>query len=302
MPIELKQDTVSAWIPTRPEDGHKGTFGHVFVLAGSRGFTGAAKLACEAAARSGAGLVTLGIPHPLADIFAISLTEIMSLRLPSTESETLAAEAVETALKFAHEKQAILIGPGLSRNPETAQFVLDFLPHAPAPLVIDADALNALSEQPSLLQDIRSDCILTPHPGEMARLTELSTQEIGQNREQVAIEYAQTWNCVVVLKGHGTVIAGPDGQCALNTTGNHGLGTGGTGDILAGLIAGLLAQGIPAFKAAALGVYLHGLAGDIAAEQYSARAMLAGDVLRTLPEAWKRLEDKRTQRAGFLGR
>lgn len=302
MAEELKLDGVRTWIPARPEDGHKGTFGHVFVLAGSRGFTGAAKLACEAAARSGAGLVTLGIPHPLADLFAASMTEVMSLRLASTEAETLSADALDMALEFAKEKQAILIGPGLSRNSETAQFILDFLPQSPAPLVIDADGLNALSEQPSLLHDIRPDCILTPHPGEMARLTGLSAKEIQEDRERVTAKYAQTWNCVVVLKGHRSVIAGPDGQTAVNTTGNHGLGTGGTGDVLSGLLAGLLAQGMAPFEAAGLGVYLHGLAGDIAAEQFTPRAMLAGDVLRALPEAWKRLEDTRPQRAGFLGR
>lgn len=301
MAMELTLNTVRGMIPSRAEAAHKGDFGHVFVIAGSRGFTGAARLACEAAGRSGAGLVTLGVPYPLADAMACALLEAMSFRLPSTESETVSVEALEMALSFARDKQCVLIGPGLSREPETAQFVLDFLPQSPAPLVADADALNALSEQPAIVHDLTPGTILTPHPGEMARLTGLSSRAVQEDREGIAARYAEEWNVVVVLKGYRTVVAAP-GKTAMNTTGNHGMATGGTGDVLAGLIAGLRAQGMEAFEAAALGVFLHGLAGDIAAERHTARGMIAGDLLSVLGEAWKRVGEDSGSRAGFLAR
>ena len=300
MVMELDAAQVLQKLPERPAEGHKGTFGHVFVIAGSRGYTGAAKLAAEGAGRSGAGLVTLGIAFPLANVIAAGLLETMSLRLPSTEQETIAFEALEAALQFANRVQSAVLGPGLSSNSDTVQFVLDFLPGCPVPLVLDADGLNALSEQPALAAEAVHGLIMTPHPGEMARLTGLSTEEIQGNREAVAAQYAQEWNSVVVLKGHPTIVAAPGGPIAVNSTGNHGLAKGGTGDILAGLLGGLLAQGMTPFDAACTGVYLHGLAGDLAQARYTSRGMLAGDVLQCLPEAWKALEEDRPQRAGFL--
>jgi len=290
MTTSLTLDGLRAVLPNRPEAGHKGIFGHLFVLAGSRGFTGAAKLVCEAACRSGVGLVTLGIPYPLGDIIACALTEAMSLRLPSTDGESLAHEGLDQALAFAADKQAVVLGPGLSRHPGTIAFVQDFLPHCPTPLLVDADGLNALSEHPELLHEVRRPCILTPHPGEMARLLGGSTAAVQADREGTAKAFAMQYGCGVVLKGHGTVIAAPDGRLAVNPTGNSGLASGGTGDVLAGLIGGLLAQGMLAFDAACLGVYLHGLAADIVAERASKRGMIARDVIRALPEAWRRIE------------
>lgn len=306
---ELTRENIRGLLPPRPENGHKGTFGHLFVLAGSRGFTGAAKLVCRAAERSGVGLVTVGVPYPLGDIIAAALTETMSLRLPATDAESFSREALEPALQFAADKQAVVLGPGVSRDPETVAFVLDFARESPVPLVIDADGLNALSKRPTALQDIGRPCILTPHPGEMARLTGLSTAGIQKDREGAAKRLAEasaafpslspsllpeTRNpkpgCVVVLKGYRTVIAAPDGRTAVNPTGNSGLASGGTGDVLAGLLGGLLAQGMAPYEAACLGVYLHGLAGDLAAEQFTARGMTAGDVIAALPQAWRALE------------
>lgn len=291
MAKELDKTAVQDRMPRRPDVGHKGTFGHLFVIAGSRGFTGAAKLACEAAGRSGVGLVTVGIPYPLGDIIAAALTETMSLRLPSTDTESLSADALEPALNFARNTQAVVLGPGLSRHSATASFVLDFVPQCPAPLLVDADGLNALSENPAVLHELRQPCVLTPHPGEMARLTGMSTKEVQENRASIAARVAAERGCVVVLKGYRTVVAAPDGETAVNTTGNNGLGSGGTGDVLAGLIGGLLAQGASAYDAACLGVYVHGLAGDIAAERLTRRALIASDVIAALPEAWRVLEE-----------
>ncbi len=290
MSQELDGAFIRKCLPERPEAGHKGTFGHVFVLAGSRGFTGAAKLTCTAAYRAGAGLVTLATPHPLGDIMAVALTETMTCRLASTAEETFAHVAVDKAVHFAQGKNAVVIGPGMSRHPETVGFVQDVLPQFGLPLVVDADALNALSEQPELLHEIHTPCILTPHPGEMARLVGCSTKTVQADRVAVAQALAQEMHKVVVLKGFRTVVADPSGQTCINPTGNQGMGTGGVGDVLAGLLGGLLAQGIDAFEAACLGVYLHGLAGDLAAEKCTARALMARDVLNALPAAWQAVE------------
>lgn len=289
----ITMDTARGLLPVRPEDGHKGTFGHVFIIAGSRGFTGAAKLACHAAGRSGVGLVTLGVPFPLGDIIAMELLEAMSLRLPATEAETVAQDALERALTFSQDKQAVVLGPGISRHADTTAFVHDFVPACSPPLVVDADGLNALSENVASLRERAAPTILTPHPGEMARLLGTTTAEVQADREGSARHAANDLGVTLVLKGQGTVVAAPDGRVAVNTTGNHGMGTGGTGDVLAGLLGGLLAQGVEPFDAACLGVFTHGLAGDIAAEAYTARGMVAGDLLNALPEAWMALEGDR---------
>jgi ADP-dependent NAD(P)H-hydrate dehydratase / NAD(P)H-hydrate epimerase len=291
MARELSRDYARALIPPREAGSHKGSFGHLLIIAGSRGFTGAVKLCCDAAGRSGAGLVTAAIPHPLGDIVAANLREAMTHRLPATEAETLAHNAFERALDFARDKDAVALGPGISRNPETTHFVLDFIPHCPVPLLVDADGLNAVSEAPDVLNETRSPVVLTPHPGEMARIQGIGIPEVQANREKQARALADRTGAVVVLKGHGTLVAVPGEEAFINPTGNHGMATGGTGDVLTGLMGGLLAQGVAALDAACLGVYLHGLAGDIATERLTARAMMAGDITEALPEAWHRLEE-----------
>lgn len=274
-------------LPPRPPEGHKGTFGHVFIIAGSRGFTGAMRMTCEAAGRAGSGLVTVGIPHALGDVAAITLLEAMSRLLPDTPQQTIAAAALDPALAFAEDKQAVVLGPGLSTHEETAAFVQGFVPQCAPPLVIDADGLNNLAHDLAPL-DKRPDgtTIITPHPGEMARLAGCDTRTVQADREAVARDFAAAHGVVVVLKGFHTVVAHPDGETATNTTGGSGLGTGGTGDVLAGLLGGLLAQGLSPWDAARLGVWVHGYAGDCAAEQYTARAMLARDVLECIPQAF----------------
>ncbi|MBI4558089.1 MAG: NAD(P)H-hydrate dehydratase [Candidatus Hydrogenedentes bacterium] len=292
MAVRITGKMVRELLPKRPVDAHKGTFGHVYVIAGSRGLTGAAKLSCLAAARSGVGLVTLGIPRALADVFAASLMEVMTHTLPCTHSETLAEAAVDMALEFAKGKQAVVLGPGISQHPQTRGFVERFVSECPAPLVVDADGLNCLSGNLDLLEVSPASKIITPHPGEMARLLGVTTDEVQKHREKVASCTATERRCVVVLKGHRTVVADAEGHVYVNTTGNSGMATGGTGDVLSGLIGGLLAQGLSAADAARVGVFLHGLAGDLAAKTATERGMIADDLLEAIPRAWKQLEPK----------
>ncbi|MBX7258723.1 MAG: NAD(P)H-hydrate dehydratase [Candidatus Hydrogenedentes bacterium] len=287
-PITLQ--LVRERLPVRPVDGHKGTFGHVFILAGSRGFTGAAKLAAESAGRSGVGLVTVGSPRPLADAMAVALYEAMSRPLPATPEETLSYDALEPALAFAVDKQAVVLGPGISQHPETRRFVLEFVRQCPTPMIVDADGLNCLSTAADTLAEAKAPILITPHPGEMARLMQCTATEVQADRENIAKRAAQRFACVVALKGHRTVIADPNGNALVNPTGNAGLASGGTGDVLAGLLGGLLAQGISPYDAALIGVYTHGLAADIAVKSTTQRGLIARDVTHALPMAWHFLE------------
>ncbi len=285
----LTRTMVRQLLPHRPHDGHKGTFGHVFIVGGSRGFTGAVKLASLAAARSGVGLVTAGVPRPLGDVLASSLLEVMTYMLDATPAESVAHEALEPALAFARDKDAVVIGPGLSRHPSTCAFVLEFVAKCPVPLLADADALNALSTSLDNLRRRETPLVVTPHPGEMSRLTGLSVETIQQARQATAEDFAKRFKCIVVLKGYETVVS--DGhETYLNATGNSGLATGGTGDVLSGIIGGLMAQGLHPFDASRLGVYFHGLTGDLAAQRMGERALIAGDLLGCFPEAWRAIE------------
>jgi len=290
MSAQIHAAMAARLLPPRPPNAHKGTYGHVFVLAGSRGFTGAAKLTAMAAARSGTGLVTLGIPDMLADVFAAALIEVMSCPLPSTTAGSLSKNAVEPALEFCAGKQAVVLGPGLSQHPDTIAFVTDFVRRSTLPLVIDADGLNALATDPSAWAQARGRTVVTPHPGEMARLLGTTTAGVQAHRENTAATFAARHDCVVVLKGHRTVIAAPNGDVFVNPTGNEGMATGGTGDVLAGLVGGLIAQGAEPINAAILGTYAHGLAGDLAAAAKTPRGMIASDVIAAIPDAWRAIE------------
>lgn len=290
MPNDIDLTYARRLLPPRPEDGHKGTFGHALIIAGSRGFTGAAKLAAEGAYRSGAGLVTVAMPATLQVGIASSLLEAMSIGLRATDDGTIASEALGAALEAAAKRDAVAIGPGVSLHSATADFVREFVAECPKPMVIDADGLNVLARHTELLQVTSAHAIVTPHPGEMARLSGVTTGEIQSDRLAAASAFAQHHRCIVALKGYRTVVAGPDGEEFINTTGNSGLATGGTGDVLTGLIAGLLAQGCEPLDAAVLGVFVHGLAGDIAADAMTQRGMMAGDVCDCIPDAWALLE------------
>jgi hydroxyethylthiazole kinase-like uncharacterized protein yjeF len=272
-------------LPPRPFASHKGTFGHLLVLAGSEGKTGAATLACEASLRAGAGLVTLGIAASLNDIMEVKLTEAMTLPLP----EAAVARALgQTALKpiraFVDDKFTLAVGPGLGTHPETRDLVCRLVRDLACPMVIDADCLNNLAGDTDCLKDAAGPRILTPHPGEMGRLVGLSTPEVQARRLEVARETAARWNVTLVLKGAQTVVAAPDGRVSFNSTGNPALASGGTGDVLTGLIGGFLAQGLSPWDAARLGVYLHGLAADFFISHYGPRGLIAGDLLAVFPE------------------
>ena len=279
------------WVPRRPAASHKGTYGRVCIVAGSTGMTGAAALASEAALRAGAGLVTLAVPKHLNPILESLLPEVMTLPMPETEAGSLAASGTSTILEFAERTKSVLaIGPGLSQNPETTTLVHQLVRENQEQglglrMVIDADGLNALAQTKELLSFLNGEAVLTPHPGEMARLTNTSIPTLEADRISTAQQFANKHSVTLVFKGAPTVTGTPNGDVWINSTGNPGMATGGMGDLLTGIIAGLMAQGISSEKAAALGVYLHGLAGDIAAEKLGMHGLIASDVLKAVPQA-----------------
>ena len=276
-------------LPLRPTHSHKGTYGRVFVAAASTGMTGAAALTSAGALRVGAGLVTLGAPKSLNPILEVKLTEVMTLPLPETAEGSLALEAKSHILEAVERTKSVLaIGPGLSQHPETVALVHSLIRESDTPTVIDADGINALSKSNrASLASLSPQTVLTPHPGEMARLIGSTVEALERDRIGIAQRFAETHDVTLVLKGAPTVVAGGNGEVWINSTGNAGMATGGMGDILTGLIAGLMAQKVPAFDAALLGVYLHGLAADIVAESIGMHGLMAGDVLDTIPKAIK---------------
>jgi len=280
---------IATLLPVRQRDAHKGSFGRALILAGSEGLTGAAALASEAALKVGAGLVTLGIPRSLNAIMEVKLTEVMTRPLPETESLSLANGARDEIMSLVDGIDVVALGPGLSRNPETVSLIQQLCKEINIPKVIDADGLNALAEDKNILKGLGPQTVLTPHPGEMSRLMGCSIPDVESDRMGIAQKFAEENGVVLVLKGAPTVIADPQGMAYLNSTGNPGMASGGTGDVLTGAIAGFLSQGLDATEAAMLGVYIHGLAGDLAAAAQGEAGMLAGDVLQQLPAAIQQL-------------
>jgi NAD(P)H-hydrate epimerase len=290
-----------AWIAQpRKLAAHKGNYGHVLVLAGSVGKTGAAALAAEAALRAGAGLVTVATPESALPIVASLGREFMTEPLPETDQGTLSLRALDHGRldKLVEGKTVLAVGPGLGTVPETAELIRAVINKYPLPLVLDADGLNAFAGCMSTFRTATRPpgaTVLTPHPGEMARLTGLKTAEIQARRVEVAREFSQKYRLNLVLKGYKSLTAAPDGQVWVNPTGNPGLATGGTGDVLTGLLAGLLAQYAdrPLTAVVAAAVYLHGLAGDLAAQDLGQHSLIAGDVLARVPGAYKVLGESR---------
>ena len=282
------------WIPPRHTNSHKGTYGRVFIVAASTGMTGAAALAGEAVLRVGAGLVTLGIPKSLNPILEAKVSEVMTLPLPETAEGSLNLDAKSQILEYVNRTGSVLaIGPGLSQQPETVALVHSLIRDSDQPMLIDADGLNALSKSEDLLSSLPAHTVLTPHPGEMTRLVGGTVVELENNRIRIGQQFAQEHGVTLVLKGVPTVIAGANGGTWLNSTGNPGMSTAGMGDVLTGIIAGLMAQELSSYKAAVLGVYLHGLAGDIAAESTGMHGLMARDVLAAVPEAMETCTVKR---------
>ncbi len=275
----------SSLLSPRPPDSHKGRFGHLLILAGSRGMVGAALLAARGGLRTGAGLVTVALPESLAPSSLDGLPEAMILPLPETTRGTPAERALEVILEQIPGKQAMVIGPGLSRHKSTTRLVRELITHVKVPLVVDADGLNALADNPSILLESVSDIVATPHPGELGRLLGLDAAQIQEQRIEVARSFSKKYGLLVVLKGARTVVASPSGQVSINTTGNAGMAAGGMGDVLTGAIGALIAQGHSPREAAVLGAYLHGRAGDIAAAESGPWGYLAAEVADRIPSA-----------------
>jgi ADP-dependent NAD(P)H-hydrate dehydratase / NAD(P)H-hydrate epimerase len=274
----------------RERSAHKGRFGHCLVVAGSTGKTGAAAMAANSAVRTGAGLVTLAVPASLNAILEVKTTEAMTLPLPDSGEGYLSRLAKEAIVEAFAGKDAVALGPGISWRRETALLVRDLVEEAVLPLVIDADGLNALSDDPSvLLRKKSADLILTPHPGEMARLAGIATVDVEADRIGTARSFAARYGVYLVLKGARTVIAAPDGSIAINGSGNPGMASGGMGDVLTGVLVALLGQGYDPFTACKLGVFLHGYAADLAAAEKGEIGMSASDVQERLPYALKQL-------------
>jgi NAD(P)H-hydrate epimerase len=273
--------------PARRDDAHKGDFGRTLIIAGSRGMMGAACLAATSALRGGAGLVTVAVPASALPIVASYEPSYLTLGLPEDEHGRIRQSAMQSLNEVLSRQTSVAVGPGIGQSAGLLELVVELYGTLPLPCVFDADALNLLAKRSFLVK--RSPGapprILTPHPAEFARLTGKTVDSIQADRTGSAAEFAKSNQVIVVLKGSNTVIT--DGtKVAINTTGNSGMATGGTGDVLTGVIASLLAQGMPAFEAAHLGVHLHGLAGDLAAEELSRPGMIASDMLHFLGRAW----------------
>lgn len=282
-PMEtIDGEFVKEALPKRKKDGHKGDFGKNYILAGSVGFTGAPVLAAKACSRSGAGLVAVGTPASAWPIVAGKCLEEMVWSLPEAEGK-LSLAAKEEILERAENCDAVLIGPGLGRGRETDCLIRQLLGKLPQPLVLDADGINALSGHIDCLKKrAEKVTVLTPHDGEFARLGgDLSAND----RIGMASAFAKEHGCILVLKGHRTVVAAPDGRIAINTTGNSGMAKGGSGDVLSGMILALLGMGVEPFRAAAAAVYFHGLAGDLCAEEKGVWGMIPSDMVECLPRA-----------------
>ncbi len=281
-------------LPKRPLNANKGSFGKVLVVAGSINYIGAAYLACNGAVRIGAGLVTLATATSLQPIIASKLNEATYLPLPESQPGIISPQATELLAQQFSQYQVLFLGCGLGQSQPVLKFISSIFLKAGLPvLVLDADALNTLAKIPNWWQELTVDAILTPHPGEMARLAKISIEDVQSDRLNITRKLAREWHKTIVLKGAHTVIAAPDGRCRISPVANPGLASAGTGDVLGGAVAGLVAQGLPLFDAAALGVHLHGEAGEIIKTKLGDTGMTASDLLPVLPVVIKQLKEKR---------
>ena len=286
--VTEEADLIS-WFQKRPADSHKGSYGHVLVIAGSRGKGGSAGLTALAALRMGCGLVTLALPESCQKKLEFHPLEVMTVSAPETALGTFSLSSKEVLLSHAKGKAAVAIGPGISTEPETVQLINELLPLIDCPLIIDADGINAIAQNQNLISKLSAETILTPHPKEMSRISGIKISKILKNRVDITRQFALDHSVNIILKGASSIVCQPDGITTINPTGNPGMATAGTGDILTGVIASLIAQGFSSPKAAIAGTYLHGLTGDIYASQESQTSLIAGDLLRTLPKTIKRI-------------
>lgn len=285
----LEERDIRNLIPLRHLDVHKGDFGKIFCLAGSAGFTGAAYMACESMVKTGAGLVVLGIPKSLNCAMEAKLTETMTVPLPETEAQSFSFKALDEILERIKWADIFVLGPGISRNEETQKLILEVVKKTDIPTIIDADGLFPFKNNLDILKNTKAQIIITPHEGEFSRIFKVGRGEIYYDRIEIMLSKQKMINGTILLKGTATVIASPDEKIFINVTGNPGMASGGTGDVLTGIIAGLAAQKIDFALSAAAGAYIHGLAGDLAAEEMTEYPVTATDLIHKIPEVYKRL-------------
>lgn len=273
----------------RPDDSNKGTLGSLLCICGSYGMAGAAIMAGKAALRCGIGLLKIAVPKSIYPVCATNILESIYYPLEETSNGVISSKNTDFLLEMCEKSSAVVIGCGLSVCDDTKNLVQSVITNCEKPLVIDADALNCICNKPEILKNLKAPAIITPHPGEMARLLHSTPKTVNSNRENTAINFAKKFGVVTVLKGAGTIIASPDGEVYINHTGNSGMATGGSGDVLSGIIGSLLAQGASPINAAAAGVFLHGTIGDLAAEKLGKISMLPTDMIDMIPTAYLKL-------------
>ena len=273
----------------RPDDSNKGTLGSLLCICGSYGMAGAASMAGKAALRCGIGLLKIAVPKSIYPVCATNILESVYYPLEETSNGVISSKNTDFLLEMCEKSSAVVIGCGLSVCDDTKNLVQSVITNCEKPLVIDADALNCICNKPEILKNLKAPAIITPHPGEMARLLHSTPKTVNSNRENTAIDFAKKFGVVTVLKGAGTIIASPDGEVYINHTGNSGMATGGSGDVLSGIIGSLLAQGAAPINAAAAGVFLHGTIGDLAAEKLGKISMLPTDMIDMIPTAYLKL-------------
>lgn len=273
----------------RPDDSNKGTLGSLLCICGSYGMAGAAIMAGKAALRCGIGLLKIAVPKSIYPVCATNILESVYYPLEETSNGVISSKNTDFLLEMCEKSSAVVIGCGLSVCDDTKNLVQSVITNCEKPLVIDADALNCICNKPEILKNLKAPAIITPHPGEMARLSHSTPKTVNSNRENTAIDFAKKFGVVTVLKGAGTIIASPDGEVYINHTGNSGMATGGSGDVLSGIIGSLLAQGAAPINAAAAGVFLHGTIGDLAAEKLGKISMLPTDMIDMIPTAYLKL-------------
>lgn len=273
----------------RPDDSNKGTLGSLLCICGSYGMAGAAIMAGKAALRCGIGLLKIAVPKSIYPVCATNILESVYYPLEETSNGVISSKNTDFLLEMCEKSSAVVIGCGLSVCDDTKNLVQSVITNCKKPLVIDADALNCICNKPEILKNLKAPAIITPHPGEMARLLHSTPKTVNSSRENTAIDFAKKFGVVTVLKGAGTIIASPDGEVYINHTGNSGMATGGSGDVLSGIIGSLLAQGASPINAAAAGVFLHGTIGDLAAEKLGKISMLPTDMIDMIPTAYLKL-------------
>jgi NAD(P)H-hydrate epimerase len=285
----ITAESVKAFLPIRPPDGHKGTFGSVLVVAGSPGMTGAASMTAMAAARSGAGMVFVAIPQGLNPILEVKLTEPLTIPIPTKTDGIPDMNMYDEIMRRTEEIDCMALGPGMGKSPQTRELIRALFDNVRRPLVLDADGLNAFEDLCELFKDRDAPTILTPHPGELSRLLKMDVSALQRDRIETVRRFAMEYHVIVVLKGAATVISDPEGEIFVNSSGNTALSKGGSGDVLTGLIAGFIAQEVEPIKAAILGVFMHGLAGEHVSKEKTERAALPSDLIDAFPFVFKEL-------------